>query len=86
MKQTGKPSAGNPHAGFDVAGAGNGLTVQLVRHSQRKRGETDRLNLQSAAPVLIVNPETKLYIGIEEVSEGHSVGVFAGLFTAQNIC
>ena len=37
-KQTGKPSAGNPHAGFDVAGAGDGLTVRLVRHSQRKRG------------------------------------------------
>ena len=26
------------NARFDVAGAGNGLTVQLVRHSQRKRG------------------------------------------------
>ena len=36
-KQAGKPSAGNPHAGFDEAGAGNGLTVRIVRHSQRKR-------------------------------------------------
>jgi len=26
-KQTGKRSAGNPHAAFDEAGAGNGLTV-----------------------------------------------------------
>ena len=51
-KQTGKPSAGNPHAGFDVAGAGNGFTVRLVRHSQRKRGATDRPNLRSTAPVL----------------------------------
>ena len=36
-KQTGAPSAGNPHAGCEVAGAGNGLTVRLVRHFQRKR-------------------------------------------------
>src|SRR6266446_3640758 len=52
-KQAGKPSAGNPHAGFDVAGTGNRLTVQLVRHSQRKRGATDRLDLRgNRAPVL----------------------------------
>jgi hypothetical protein len=37
-KRAGEPSAGNRHARFDVAGAGNGFTVQLVRHSQRKRG------------------------------------------------
>ena len=35
-----------------MAGAGNGLTVRIVRHSQRKRGATDRLNLRSTAPVL----------------------------------
>src|SRR5207302_10622655 len=52
MKQTGKPSAGNPHAGFDEAGTGNPLTVWLLRHSQRKRGATARLNLRSRAPVL----------------------------------
>ena len=40
-KQAGKPSAGNPHAGFEVAGAENGLTIWLVRHSQRKRGAMD---------------------------------------------
>jgi hypothetical protein len=51
-KQTRKPSAGNLHAGFDEAGTGNQLTVWLVRHSQRKRRETDRPNLQSMAPVL----------------------------------
>src|SRR5436190_16369150 len=45
-KQAGKPSAGNPHAGFDVAGTGNRPTVRLVRHSQRKRGATDRLSLR----------------------------------------
>jgi hypothetical protein len=52
MKQTGAPSAGNPHAGCDVAGAGNGFTVWLMRHSQRKRGETDRPDLRNTAPVL----------------------------------
>ena len=40
-KQAGKPTAGNLHGGFDAAGIGNGLTVRLVRHSQRKRGATD---------------------------------------------
>jgi hypothetical protein len=39
-------------APFDVAGAGDGLTVGLVRHSQRKRGATDRPDLRGAAPVL----------------------------------
>jgi len=51
-KQTGAPSAANPHAGCDVAGAGNGFTVWLMRHSQRKRGETDRPDLRNTAPAL----------------------------------
>src|SRR5450631_2377948 len=51
-KQTGAPSAGNLHAGCDVAGAGNGFTVRLLRHSQRKRGATDRPDLRNTAPVL----------------------------------
>ncbi len=51
-KQTGAPSAGNPHAGCDVAGVGNGFTVWLMRHSQRKRGETARLDLRNTASVL----------------------------------
>src|ERR1700730_12061651 len=46
QKQAGKPSAGKPPAGFDAAGVGNRPTVRLVRHSQRKRGATDRLNLR----------------------------------------
>ena len=33
-------------------GAGNGLTVWLVRHSQRKRGATDRPRLRGTAPAL----------------------------------
>jgi hypothetical protein len=51
-KQTGAPSAVNPHAGCDVAGAGNGFTVWLLRHSQRKQGETARPDLRDTAPVL----------------------------------
>ena len=51
-KHTGKPSAGNLHAGFDEAGTGNQLTIRLVRHSQRKRGATDRPSLRGVAPVL----------------------------------
>src|SRR5467141_3244421 len=51
-KRAGKPIAGNRHDGFEVAGAGTQLTVWLLRHSQRKRGATDRLNLRSMAPVL----------------------------------
>ena len=50
VKCAGTRSAGNPHATCDVAGAGNGLTVELVRHSQRKQGVTDRLHLRSTAP------------------------------------
>ena len=34
----GARSAGNPLATCDVAGNGNQLTVRIVRHSQRKRG------------------------------------------------
>jgi hypothetical protein len=43
---------GKPYAPFDVAGAGDGLTVGLVRHSQRKRGAPDRPDLRGTAPVL----------------------------------
>ena len=44
----------------DVAGAGNGLTVRLVRHSHRKRGETDRPRLRSTAPALDPTGQRKL--------------------------
>src|SRR5262245_23797856 len=43
----GARSAGNPLATCDVAGAGNQLTVRIGRHSQRKRGATDRPELGS---------------------------------------
>jgi hypothetical protein len=58
-KQTGAPSAGNPHAGCDVAGAGNGFTVWLLRHSQRKRGAMARLDLRNTAPVLDPTPRVR---------------------------
>ena len=45
-------SARNLHAACDVTGAGNGLTVWLVRHSQRKRGAMDGPHLRSTAPAL----------------------------------
>ena len=47
-KQTGAPSAGNLHAGCDVAGAGNGFTVELVRHRQTK--ETEQIGFTYGTP------------------------------------
>ena len=58
-KQTGAPSAVNPHAGCDVAGTGNGFTVWLLRHSQRKRGAMARLDLRNTAPVLDPTPRVR---------------------------
>jgi hypothetical protein len=52
VKTTGERSAVNPHAPFDAAGIGNQFTARLLRHSQRKRGATDRPDLRSVAPVL----------------------------------
>ncbi len=52
VKQTGEPGAGKPPARFDVAGAGEWHTAGLLRHSQRKRGATDRLDLRCTAPAL----------------------------------
>jgi hypothetical protein len=46
-KCAGARSAGNPHATCGVAGTGIPFTVRLLRHSQRKRGATDRPDLQS---------------------------------------
>ena len=42
MKRTGKPGAGKPHAGFDEAGAGNGLlsTAPVLDPTKKKeRGD-----------------------------------------------
>src|SRR5271156_6011668 len=51
-KQTGAPSAGNPHAGCDVAGAGNGFPGLLLGDSPREQGATARPDLRNTAPVL----------------------------------
>ena len=48
-KCAGARSAGKPHAACDVRGGWKRkVTVRLVRHSHRKRGETDRPRLQGA--------------------------------------
>ena len=59
VKRAGEPSAGNRHARFDVAGAGNQLTARIVRHSQRKRRVTARPSLRSKrrqSPTLQAGP------------------------------
>jgi len=43
----GKPYEGEPHVRFEVAGNGNPDRVELMRHSQRKRGAPARLDLPS---------------------------------------
>ena len=45
-KVVGKPYEGEPHVRFEVAGDGNQDRDGLLRHSQRKRGATDRPGLR----------------------------------------
>jgi len=52
MKGSGKPDDRKGQVRFDEAGAGDGFTVELVRHRQTKGAETDRLHLRDTAPVL----------------------------------
>ena len=52
MKGSGKPDDRKSHVRFDVAGAGNGFTVELVRHRQTKETEQIGLHLRNTAPVL----------------------------------
>ncbi len=52
MKISGKPDDRKGHVRFEVAGAGNGFTVKLVRHRQTKETVTDRRHLRDTAPVL----------------------------------
>ncbi|MGH7770993.1 MAG: hypothetical protein ACREQA_02005 [Candidatus Binatia bacterium] len=49
---SGKPDDRKGHVRFEAAGAGNGFTVELVRHRQTKEAETDRSHLRNTAPVL----------------------------------
>ena len=51
-KSTGKRSAGNPHAPFDVAGAGNGDMVRLRHRHWRKPSATATPLPNSTAPAL----------------------------------
>ena len=52
MKGSGKPDDRKGQIRFEVAGAGDGFTVRLVRHRQTKETVTDRLHLRDTAPVL----------------------------------
>ena len=52
MKDSGKPDDRKGHVRFEAAGAGDGFTVELVRHRQTKETVTDRLYLRNTAPVL----------------------------------
>ena len=45
-KVVGKPYEGEPHVRIEVAGDGNQDRDGLLRHSQRKRGATDRPGLR----------------------------------------
>ncbi len=45
VKRTGKPSAGNPHAGFDVAGTGNVAWSRSCDTRRRKGGTTGNTNI-----------------------------------------
>ena len=59
VKRTGERSAGKPPAPFDVAGAGDGLTAGLVRHSQRKRGVTDVRPAKAGVPAVPEGSEVR---------------------------
>jgi len=52
VKGSGKPDDRKGHVRFEVAGAGDGFTVWLVRHRQTKGAATDKLHLRDTAPVL----------------------------------
>ncbi len=52
VKRTGKRSAGNPHAPFDVAGAGDRPTVTPKRACSWKRRTRPRGSLRGTAPAL----------------------------------
>ena len=58
-KQTGKRSAGKPHAAFDVAGAGNVTMVAGLRSIAKSDGSTTgayRARLLSTLPVRAQDP------------------------------
>src|SRR5439155_24426875 len=48
MKGSGKPDDRKGQVRFDVAGAGNGFTVELVRHRQTK--ETEQIGFTYGTP------------------------------------
>ena len=61
MKGSGKPDDRKGQVRFEVAGAGNGFMVRLVRHRQTKGTVTDRQHLRDTAPVLDPTLLSSLY-------------------------
>jgi hypothetical protein len=74
---------GNPHATCDVAGAGNKLTLRLVRHSQSKGGKQIRRTFGATAPVL--DPTDKGDCGATQALKCSEVDR-AGVPRARNHC
>ena len=62
-KRTGERSAGNPHARFDVAGAGDGPTATPTRARSWKRRTRPRGYLRGTAPALDPTDEGMLAFG-----------------------
>ena len=62
MNVVGKPYEGKPHVRFDVAGDGDQVMVGILRHSQRKRGATDRPDLQLRRHSLTLHQTVRLVV------------------------
>jgi hypothetical protein len=61
----GEPCAGEPHARFEVAGAGNGAARQMVTAAKRPAGETRGKWLSVLTPdtVTALAPDPKRHSG-----------------------
>ena len=81
VKRAGEPSAGNRHARFEVAGAGNQLTVRIGRHSQRKRG-ANKLGRTYGAMAPVLDPTGRTYGALAPVLDPTSK--FASCGTARS--
>jgi hypothetical protein len=63
VKRTGERGAGNPHATFDRAGTGNGLTARTKRARSWKRRIRPSQSLRSTAPALDPTGRTFVRVG-----------------------
>ena len=62
VRLTGKPSAGNLHAGFDEAGAGNVAMVEIVNPTGDRKSPFGNPSPKVCAPVLDLTDEGTLEI------------------------